>query len=136
MWICVAAIRHKFPGWYPVELTLRGPRRYIYCSGSSLFLSLPAVVAGSKGSTLSPQSHLHGGAHIVVADRDPGLLDLMVATLRQADHCVFRAYDGISALELALHLRNIDLLITNTNMPGLNGPQLIRRVREFLGATT
>ncbi len=78
---------------------------------------------------MSPNSHLHGGAHIVVADRDPKLLDLMVDALRRADHCVFRAYDGLSALELALHLRNIDLLITNTNMPGLNGPQLIRQVR-------
>lgn len=57
---------------------------------------------------------------------------MMVRALRAADHCVFQAYDGQAALELALALRDIDLLITNTQMPGLNGPQLIRRVRAIL----
>jgi two-component system, cell cycle sensor histidine kinase and response regulator CckA len=57
---------------------------------------------------------------------------MMVRTLRHAQHCVFQAYDGQAALELALALRNIDLLITNTQMPGMNGPQLIRHVRAIL----
>lgn len=64
------------------------------------------------------------------ADRNPELLDTIVRTLREDDHCVFQAYDGLAALELCLHLRKIDLLITNTSMPGLNGPELIRRVRK------
>jgi CheY-like chemotaxis protein len=54
-----------------------------------------------------------------VADEKPGLLDMMVRTLRSADHCVFQAYDGQAAFELALALRNLDLLITNTRMPGM-----------------
>jgi two-component system cell cycle sensor histidine kinase/response regulator CckA len=54
----------------------------------------------------------------------------MVTALRQADHCVFRASDGLSALELSLALRKVDLLVTDTHMPGMNGPQLIRQVRE------
>jgi DNA-binding response OmpR family regulator len=57
---------------------------------------------------------------------------MMVRTLRAADHCVFQAYDGQAAYELALALRDIDLLITNTHMPGLNGPELIRYVRAEL----
>jgi CheY-like chemotaxis protein len=57
---------------------------------------------------------------------------MMVRTLRSADHCVFQAYDGQAAFELTLGLRNIDLLITNTRMPGMNGPELIRYVREEL----
>jgi DNA-binding response OmpR family regulator len=82
----------------------------------------------------SPQKDLHQGAHIVVADEKPGLLDLMVRTLRSAHHCVFKAYDGQAAYELAVALRDIDLLITNTKMPGLNGPELIRRVRALMPA--
>jgi DNA-binding response OmpR family regulator len=81
---------------------------------------------------MSPDSHLHGGAHIVCADRNRELLDMIVRTLRKDDHCVFQAFDGLAALELCLNLRRIDLLITNTSMPGLNGPQLIRQVREEL----
>ena len=71
---------------------------------------------------------------IVVADEKPSLVDMMVRTLRGADHCVFQAYDGQAALELALALRDIDLLVTNTHMPGLNGPELIRRVRAMMPA--
>jgi DNA-binding response OmpR family regulator len=69
-----------------------------------------------------------------VADEKPKLLDMMVRTLRAADHRVFQAYDGQAAFELALALRDIDLLITNTRMPGMNGPELIRNVRALLPA--
>jgi CheY-like chemotaxis protein len=72
------------------------------------------------------------GPHVVVADEKPDLLDFMVRTLREADYCVFQAYDGLAAYELALSLRYIDLLVTNTRMPGLNGPELIRHVRGEL----
>ena len=78
----------------------------------------------------APPDDLHRGAYVVVADEDPKLLDMMVETLRSRDCCVFKAYDGLAALELTLGLRVVDLLITNTRMPGLNGPQLIRHVRE------
>jgi CheY-like chemotaxis protein len=71
-------------------------------------------------------------AYIVVADEKPVLLEMMVRTLRAADHCVFQASDGQAAFELALSLQDINLLITNTQMPGMNGPELIRRVREIL----
>jgi len=76
-----------------------------------------------------PPYGLHRGAYIVVADEKPALLDLIVRTLRGADHRVFQAYDGQAAFELALGLRNIDLLITNTHMPGMMGPELIRYLR-------
>lgn len=80
----------------------------------------------------SPPPGLHTGAHIVVADEKPDLLDMMVHTLRAANHCVFQAYDGQAAYELILGLRDIDLLITNTRMPGISGPELIRYVRAQL----
>jgi DNA-binding response OmpR family regulator len=81
---------------------------------------------------LPHNSRLHTGAHIVCADRKRELLDLIVDTLRKENYCVFQAYDGLAALELAINLRTIDLLITNTSMPGMNGPQLIRQVRITL----
>ena len=64
------------------------------------------------------------------ADCKPEVLNMIVDTLRKENHCVFQAYDGLAALELVLGLRQIDLLVTNTSMPGLNGPQLIRKVRD------
>jgi DNA-binding response OmpR family regulator len=77
-------------------------------------------------------AHVHHGAYIVVANEKPALLDMMVDALGAADHRVFRASDGLAAFELALALHNLDLLITDTEMPGLNGPDLIRHVRVQL----
>jgi DNA-binding response OmpR family regulator len=82
----------------------------------------------------SPPLALPTGAHIVVADQKRPLLEMMVKTLRSANHRVFQAYDGQAAYELALALQTIDLLITNTEMPGLKGPELIRRVRALMPA--
>jgi DNA-binding response OmpR family regulator len=81
-----------------------------------------------------PVRALQGGPHIVIADELPPLLDFMVRTLRGADYCVFQAYDGLSAYELTLGLRVVDLLITNTKMPGLSGPELIHQIRRQLPA--
>ena len=50
---------------------------------------------------------------IVATDYDPKLLDLVVITLRDAGHCVFAAYDGESACELALLIPELDLLVTH-----------------------
>jgi CheY-like chemotaxis protein len=43
---------------------------------------------------------------------------------------VFAAYDGRSALELVVQLQDIDLLITNTRLGAIDGPELITRTRE------
>lgn len=71
-------------------------------------------------------------AHIVVADEKPELLEMMVHALRSADHCVFQANDGMAAFQLTLGLAYIDLLITDTEMPGFDGVELIRHLRSQL----
>jgi hypothetical protein len=45
----------------------------------------------------------------------------LVTTLRDAGHCVFAAYDGDSACELALIVPQVDLLVTNTRIGSLTG---------------
>ena len=52
-------------------------------------------------------------------------------TLRDAGHCVFAAYDGLSALELVVQLPDIDLLITNTRLGAVDGPKLMRQTRTL-----
>jgi DNA-binding response OmpR family regulator len=68
--------------------------------------------------------------HIVVTDDDPEQLVRVVATLRDAGHCVFSAYDGDSACELALLIPDLQLLITNTRLGTESARELIRCVRE------
>jgi two-component system KDP operon response regulator KdpE len=67
---------------------------------------------------------------IVVSDDDPNLLGALTTILRSAGHCVFAAYDGRSALELAISLLDIDLLVTNTRIGDMGWAELIREVRQ------
>jgi DNA-binding response OmpR family regulator len=67
---------------------------------------------------------------IVASDDDPMLLAFVVATLRDAGHCVFAAYDAEAACELALQLDDVDLMITNTRLGTVSARELIQAVRR------
>jgi CheY-like chemotaxis protein len=72
----------------------------------------------------------HGdGRRIIVTDDNPAKLYALTQTLRDAGHCVFAAYDGESGLELVVLLPDVDLLITNTRLGLVDGPELMRRTR-------
>lgn len=68
-------------------------------------------------------------SRIVVTDDDPALMAFLVTTLRDAGHCVFAAYDGESACELALLIPELDLLVTNTRWGVVTNRELIKVVR-------
>jgi two-component system cell cycle response regulator CpdR len=68
--------------------------------------------------------------HIIVADEDRAAVAFIVKTLRAEGHVVFHAYDALSAVQLALQLPSIDLVITNTKVEGMDGVGLILRLRK------
>lgn len=66
---------------------------------------------------------------ILIADDDPtSRLLLKTIAARQGYECA-QAGDGSTAWRILLH-ENIEVLLTDWMMPGLNGPELCRRVRE------
>ncbi|MDF3053288.1 MAG: two-component system sensor histidine kinase/response regulator [Geminicoccaceae bacterium] len=69
-------------------------------------------------------------SRIVVTDDNPALMAFLVTTLRDAGHCVFAAYDGESACELALLIPELDLLVTNTRWGLVTNRELIKAVRS------
>jgi DNA-binding NtrC family response regulator len=74
------------------------------------------------------------GRHIVVADEDAAMVDLLVRTLREDGHAVFHAYDALSATQLALGLSLCDLVITNTKVVGADSIEVIEYLRSRLPA--
>ena len=74
-------------------------------------------------------THQPSAWRIVVTDDDPNLMAFLVSVLQNAGNCVFAAYDGNSACELALMLPRLDLLVTNTRLGTVSARELIRRVR-------
>jgi CheY-like chemotaxis protein len=65
---------------------------------------------------------------ILIVDDDPGLRELMTVILADEGYVVAAAADGHAALR-RLATFAPDLLITDLQMPGLDGWRLVRKVR-------
>src|SRR6266446_4217353 len=65
---------------------------------------------------------------ILVADDDPDLRELIVATLANAGYAVLAAADGYDAVRV-LADNWVNLLITDIRMPGIDGFELARQAK-------
>lgn len=66
---------------------------------------------------------------ILIAEDDPDISELLSLYLENAGYTVFTALNGRSALEI-FQEKQISLALVDIMMPGLNGYDLIRRLRE------
>ena len=72
-----------------------------------------------------------GARRIIVADEDPKAVAFIVQTLREDGHAVFHSYNGRSAVELAMALKDpAHLIISDTRVAGLLGIELIYQLRS------
>jgi len=67
-------------------------------------------------------------AKILVADDEPGLREFVTDSLELDGHTVIAAKDGREAAKL-LDERGFELVLTDLKMPGMDGMQLLRKVR-------
>jgi two-component system response regulator FlrC len=67
-------------------------------------------------------------ATILVVDDEEGVRSFLAEALEDAGHGVVRAAEGNEALEL-LRARSFQVLVTDLKMPGLDGMELLRRVK-------
>jgi two-component system, OmpR family, copper resistance phosphate regulon response regulator CusR len=66
---------------------------------------------------------------IGIAEDDPKIAELLKSALEENDYQVLTVANGIDALDLFLS-ENLNLLIIDVMMPGLNGIRLCKRLRE------
>ena len=69
-------------------------------------------------------------ARILVVDDSTTMRQMVSFTLTDAGHEVTEAADGASAVKEA-NARRFDLVITDVNMPGMNGIDLVRTLRAL-----
>ncbi len=69
------------------------------------------------------------GSRVLVADDEPNARRILEILLRKLGCEVFSAADGKAALEI-LHETPMDLLITDLNMPGMSGLELLAAIRQ------
>ncbi len=65
---------------------------------------------------------------ILLVDDDDALLDILGTVLREPGYTVVTARDGYEAVRI-LAERQIDLMLTDVIMPGLDGQQLAEQAR-------
>jgi two-component system cell cycle sensor histidine kinase/response regulator CckA len=77
---------------------------------------------------------LSGVGRILFVEDEDAVRGVAARLLRARGYEVIEASDGEEALELAeLHAGQIDLMISDVIMPGLDGPTMLKRARRFLG---
>jgi two-component system chemotaxis response regulator CheY len=67
---------------------------------------------------------------IITVDDAATMRKMIAFTLKAAGYDMIEAEDGLAALNL-LKTRSVDLVITDVNMPNMNGIELTRQVRTF-----
>jgi CheY-like chemotaxis protein len=92
--------------------------------------------AADRGLTMPPRvyataAYARAVATILVAEDDAGVRDLVLAALGRVGHTVVTARDGAEAMRV-LEAREpaVDLLVSDINMPGLGGIELVSIARE------
>jgi two-component system cell cycle sensor histidine kinase/response regulator CckA len=109
-----------------------------------IFLPLynpPAVAEGVAAPIRAPLKFkpatprdLSGAGRILFVEDEDAVRTVAARLLRARGYEVIEAADGEEALELAeQHAGEIDLLISDVVMPGLDGPALLKKARPFLG---
>ena len=67
--------------------------------------------------------------HILIVDDDPVIRSLLVRLYERSDYTAVSVGSGEDALAL-LEQRNIDFVITDIKLPGMNGTELIANMKE------
>jgi two-component system chemotaxis response regulator CheY len=67
---------------------------------------------------------------ILTVDDSASIRDIVSLVLRAGGYEVFEAVDGVDALS-KLEGRQVDLILTDVNMPEMDGLELVRRLRAM-----
>ncbi len=104
-----------------------------------IFLPIHVPVPGAAPAIVAPQKpaarDLSGAGRILFVEDEDAVRGVAARLLRARGYEVIEAADGEEALELTeAHAGQIDLMISDVIMPGLDGPTLLKKARPHLGA--
>ena len=101
-------------------------------SGSTFELVLPTVAAETGAESTAAGAGTQGaGETVLLVEDEPSVRHLAQRMLSGGGYQVMVAADAESALRIAAaHAGDIDLLVTDVVMPGMNGRQLSDRIRQ------
>ncbi len=106
-----------------------------------IFLPVHVPAAGAVAPPAPPSPKrtvardLSGAGRILFVEDEDAVRGVAAKLLRARGYEVIEAASGEEALELAeRHAGAIDLMISDVVMPGMQGPDLLKQARQYLGA--
>jgi len=74
------------------------------------------------------------GKPVLIVEDEQNIVDILAFNLSREGYDTIEAYDGVTGLQLALE-HNPDLILLDLMLPGMNGFEVCRRVRESGSST-
>jgi two-component system, cell cycle sensor histidine kinase and response regulator CckA len=109
-------------------------------AGAAFRIFLPAAAAAELEAIapvevkVKAPRDLSGAGRILFVEDEAAVRGIAARLLRQRGYEVIEAADGEEALILAEeHAGQIDMMISDVIMPGLDGPNLLKKARPYLG---
>jgi PAS domain S-box-containing protein len=100
--------------------------------GTAFHLYFPAVEPAPAPMPTSEAPAAHEGGHILYVDDDEALVFLARRSLTKLGYRVTAFTDPVQALQaFRTRVDEFDILVTDTSMPGLSGPDLIKEARTL-----
>ena len=90
----------------------------------------PSLAPASAHPPSSPTPAANRQRHVLVVDDSRSVRRFEMRLLRGWGYEVTTAVDGLDALEKLKHIAPVDLILTDVEMPRLDGLQLLRRLKE------
>ena len=69
------------------------------------------------------------GKTVLIVEDEQNIVDILAFNLSRDGYDTMEAYDGVTGLQLALE-HNPDLILLDLMLPGMNGFEVCRKVRE------
>jgi signal transduction histidine kinase len=100
-------------------------------TGTTVRVYLPRSAQAVSSPGREGQIELvRGRATILVVDDDPEVREIAVSSLEHLGYHVLATANGPQALDLLSHGTQVDLLLVDIAMAGMNGVEVVRRARE------
>ncbi|MCK5683980.1 sigma-54-dependent Fis family transcriptional regulator, partial [bacterium] len=74
---------------------------------------------------------MNNQVNILIVDDDSNILEVLDARLSAADFNVFKASDGLSAIQI-LKTTPVELMISDIKMPAMSGTELFSEIKKIL----
>ena len=128
----VYGIVKQSDGWIAVASKMgEGSAFRIFLPVYQPALGVPAPTPTVKAKTVARD--LSGAGRILFVEDEDAVRGIAARLLRARGYEVIEAASGEEALELAeLHAGQIDLMISDVVMPGMQGPDLLKQARQYL----